>query len=73
MLYFLEKIKAGEAGFYAERKRGTVQVRDDATIYVYKKPWLGVKKFKRELYTAFGERRAIRIEGVYPFYTIIYL
>ena len=63
--------RAGEAGYYATRTRGTVDIWHDSRRYVYLKP-NDIKQFKREAVTAWedGGRCTARISGAYPSYTI---
>ncbi len=74
MLHHIVTHRAGSAGYYAPRQRGTVTVEHDQRRYVYRKPsWQGIKVFKRELAEAFGVRDwrgNVRVCGSYPSYTI---
>ena len=70
MLDHIATHKAGEYGYYDERERGTVRVRHDSNVYVYRKPWKGLRKFKMELLAAFSNRCEARISGRYPEYSI---
>lgn len=70
MLDFISKSRAGEYGYYANHQRGTVDVYEDGTRYVYRKPWQGLKRFKDELRNVFGSKGTAHIDGQYPHYTI---
>lgn len=71
MLDHIATYRAGDSEFYAPRQRGTVIVEHDSSRYVYRKPWQGVRQFKRELLRAFGDRCEARISGQFPHYTIV--
>ena len=70
MLHHIQTSRAGDSAYYSDHVRGTVDVLHDSKRYVYRKPWEDVRKFKRELLAAFGERCEARISGKYPCYEI---
>ena len=73
MLDFISHSKAGQSSFYADRKRGTVDIWHDSQRWVYKQSRKGIKNFKKELYSAFsnnGRVPVVKITGQFPSYTI---
>lgn len=71
MLGYIESFRAGEAGYYREHARATVDVWHDSRRYVYRRP-SDLKEFKCELAEAFSGRLRppCRVVGAYPSYTI---
>lgn len=66
--------RAGSSGYYADRKRGTIDVWHDSKRYIYRKPDADVptRMVKREILAAFESdgRCTMRISGRFPSYRI---
>jgi hypothetical protein len=52
MLNCILHTKAGNSNYYADRKRGTVDVWHDSQRWVFKQNCKGLKAFKRDIYHA---------------------
>jgi hypothetical protein len=73
MLNCILHTKAGNSNYYADRKRGTVDVWHDSQRWVFKQNCKGLKAFKRDIYHAFSNNSrtpVVKIKGQYPSYTV---
>lgn len=67
-MYFVEKFRAGESGYYLGRQRGTVAIWHDSTLYLYEQA-RNHKEFKKAVDAAFaGDGK--RVCGKWPNYII---
>lgn len=69
--YHIVTHKAGSAGFYEGRPRGTISVREDSSLYLYKQsPWFTDAEWRagiEEVFCADGQR----LRGTFPNYEVI--
>ena len=73
MLDLIFHAKAGNFKYYADHKRGTVDIWHDSQRWVFKQNRKGLKAFKRNIYHAFsnnGRTPVVKITGQYPSYQI---
>ena len=71
--YFERAVRAGEAGYYSERERGTIDVWHDSQRWVYRRPvGASVREVRAAILAAFEQDSGspMRISGRFPSYTV---
>lgn len=70
--YCIASYRAGESGYYSERKRGTVDVWHDSRRYIYENPKTSKRALRLSLDSAFSDfgRKCVKVTGRFPSYSI---